>query len=160
MLFDTHRSKVAGQLGLAPAPVSATAASGAWLWTWALAIPSSSPHRAQAERFIAWATSRGYVRSVAARHGWIAVPPGTRKSTYASAQYLSAAPFAQSVYDAIVPGGAGDNAPTSQFGDVFEFEAIGDRTGQEIAKAVRHEQSVSTALKRAQNFALEQAGPR
>jgi len=158
MLFDPHRSKVAGQLGLAPAPISTTAISGAWLWTWTLAIPTSSLHRAQAERFIAWATSRSYIRSVAARHGWVAVPPGTRKSTYASTQYLSAAPFAQSVYEAIAPNSAAEGFGASQYGNVFAFEGIGDRTGQEIAKVLRHEQSASTALKRAQNFALEQLG--
>ena len=156
MLFDPHRSKVAGQLGLAPAPVGPSSVSGAWLWTWTLAIPTSSPHRPQAERFIAWATSRGYIRSVAARHGWIAVPPGTRKSTYASPQYLSAAPFAQSVYEAIAPSGAGEGFGASQYGNVFAFEGIGDRTGQEIARVLRHEQSVGMALRRAQNFALEQ----
>ena len=158
MLFDTHRSKVAAHLGLAPAPVSPAAVSGAWLWTWALAIPTSSQHRTQAERFISWATSRGYIRSVAMRQGWIAVPPGTRKSTYTSTQYLSAAPFAQAVYEAIVPSSGVEGSGMSQYGNVFAFEGIGDRTGQEIAKVLRHEQSVGTALKRAQNFALEQIG--
>ena len=158
MLFDARHSKVAGQLGFAAAPVGAGSSDSAWLWSWALAIPRTSRHAAEAQQFIAWATSRGYVQRVAQRQGWIAVPPGTRKSTYAYAQYRKAAPFAGFVLEAIEPRGSDAARPrvAGQYVSIPEFQAIGERTGQEIAKVLRHEQSVDTALKRAQNYALEQ----
>ena len=162
MLFDPKRSKVSAQLGYAPAPVAGNASGSAWLWSWALAIPASSSHKPEAGQFIAWATSQGYIQNVAAQDGWIAVPPGTRKSTYANPHYLKAAPFAQFVLDAIESADRGEQHaaakpyPTIQYVSIPEFQAIGDHTGQEIAKVLRHEQNVDKALKRAQNFALDQ----
>ncbi len=160
-LFDPKRSSVAGTLGFAAAPGSG-AKGGAWLWSWALAIPRTSPHHAQAEQFIAWATSQHYIQSVAERHGWVAVPPGTRASTYANANYLKAAPFARFVQEAIAQADSVDARsigapyPPLQYVSIPEFQAIGDRTGLEIANALKREQNVDKALKRAQNFALEQ----
>ena len=160
MLFDPRRSKVSGQLGYAPAPRFAPDKNGAWLWSWALAIPASSNHKPQAEQFIAWATSQGYIQSVANSEGWIAVPPGTRKSTYTHSQYRKAAPFAQFVLTAIENADAHDGSAKPyipiQYVSIPEFQAIAEQTGLEIAKVLRREQSVDKALKRAQNFALDQ----
>jgi sorbitol/mannitol transport system substrate-binding protein len=159
MLFDARRSKVAGQLGFAAAPVAAANPGGAWLWSWALAIPRSSQHRAEAQQFIAWATSPHYIALVAQQYGWVAVPPGTRQSTYTNPHYRKAAPFASFVLEAldpVGPNGSTRQLSAGQYVSIPQFQAIGDRTGQEIAKVLRREQSVDIALKRAQNFALEQ----
>ena len=48
-------------------------------------------------RYVAWATSKEYIEIAATElsGGWAAVPPGTRASTYANANYqAAAAPFA------------------------------------------------------------------
>ena len=48
-----------------------------------------------------WATSADYIKLVGETNGWTGVPPGTRKSTYANADYIKAAPFAEMVEQAI-----------------------------------------------------------
>lgn len=160
MLFDPRRSKVSGQLGYAPAPRFEAGKNSVWLWSWALAIPASSSHKPQAEQFIAWATSQSYIQNVASSEGWIAVPPGTRKSTYTQPQYLKAAPFAQFVLKAIENADASDDSSKPyipiQYVSIPEFQTIADQTGLEIAKILQREQTVDKALKRAQNFALDQ----
>ncbi len=160
MLFDARRSQVSAQLGFAPAPIAGERSDGAWLWSWALAIPSASQHKAQAAQFIAWATSQAYIRKVAQQHGWIAVPPGTRKSTYTNAQYAKAAPFASFVLKAIEAADVGMDPRRPyepvQYVSIPAFQAIGERAGADIAAALTGEQSVDKALRRAQNYALEQ----
>ena len=44
-----------------------------------------------------WATSKEYIKLVGEEDGWVAVPPGTRKSTYDNPEYQKAAPFAKLV---------------------------------------------------------------
>lgn len=162
MLFDAKRSRVAEQLGYVAAPVAVTDKGSAWLWSWALAIPNSSLHKKEAKEFIAWATSKTYIQSVAKNFGWIAVPPGTRKSTYANPNYLQAAPFAQFVLQAIESAdvrNAGVKARPYvgiQYAGIPEFPAIGNQVGAEIAKSLHGELSVKEALSRAQSFTVEQ----
>lgn len=162
MLFDPKRSTISAQLGYAPAPYATAASGSAWLWSWALAIPNSSKHQKEARQFITWATSKVYLQSVAAKHGWIAVPPGTRTSTYTDPRYLKAAPFASFVLNAIESADSMDSSAAPrpyvsiQYVSIPEFQVIGDNTGLEIAKMLRGEQSVDKTLKRAQNFAAEQ----
>lgn len=159
-LFDPKRSRVAARVGIAPAPASAMDTGSGWLWSWSLAVPTASRHPAEAARFAAWATSREYVQAIAQRHGWIAVPPGTRKSTLTDSRYLAAAPFAPAVREAIEAAGHADPAARTDIGlqyvPIPSFHAIGDRTGLEIARILRREQDVPTALGRAQNFARQQ----
>lgn len=161
MLFDAGRSMVSTQLGYAPAPNTGTGASR-WLWSWALAIPQSSSHKSEAQQFISWATSQNYIQAVADRGGWISVPPGTRASTYANAHYQKAAPFAQFVLNAIENADRKDESNALkpylplQYVSIPEFRAIGDQVGIEMAKVLRQEQSVTTALKLSQHFAIDQ----
>lgn len=161
LLFDPKRSKVATQLGFVAAP-SGAAGKSTWLWSWALAIPSSSEHKAEALQFIAWATSKEYIRNVARRRGWLAVPPGTRNSTYANQDYLNAAPFAQFALEAInsvtvKPAGTRLNSDSDvQFVGIPEYPALGTQVGQEMAKALRREQPVDEALRRSQALIEEQ----
>ncbi len=73
-----------------------------WFWAWALGIPATSKQQAAAKSFLAWATSKDYVKLVGETDGWISAPPGTRASTYANPDYIKAAPFAEMVKNAIL----------------------------------------------------------
>ena len=100
-LLEAKDSPVKGKNGYALAPVVKTKASG-WLWSWALAIPKSSPDSADAWKYIAWATSPGYIKAAGTKTkgGWAAIPPGTRLSTYRIPQYKkAAAAFASKMRD-------------------------------------------------------------
>ncbi len=152
LLLDPGRPMVAGRVGYVSAPVAATRKGAAWLWSWAFAIPESSRKKDAATMFISWATSREYIREVAKRHGWLAVPPGTRQSTYASEGYRKAAPFSDFVFDAIVHADIHDSSlepkPYAgiQYVGIPEFPAIGNQVGMEIEKALTGKISVKEAL--------------
>lgn len=134
----------------------------AWLWSWALAVPNSSRHKVEAAQFIAWATSKNYIGMVAKNHGWAAIPPGTRNSTYANESYLKAAPFARFVQSAIenahlreigMPPGV---YRETQFVSIPEFPAIGDQVGLQVVATLKGKQSVRQALSAAQALVTEQ----
>lgn len=105
-----------------------------------------------AKSFVKWATSKAYVQRVGETEGWVAAPPGTRKSTYASADYQKAAPFAATVLSAIESADptkqTKDPVPYTgiQFVAIPEFQGIGTQVGQAVAAAVTGEQSVDDAL--------------
>jgi sorbitol/mannitol transport system substrate-binding protein len=161
VLFDGRRSRVADQLGYAAAPAGPDGAGGGWLWSWALAIPSTSLQRNAARQFIAWATSKDYIREVARRFGPIAVPPGARRSTHADRAYRASAPFSQFVLDAIEsadsrrPGARETPEQGLQYVAIPEFPAIGNQVALEMAAALRGEQSADSALRRAQSDCVE-----
>ncbi|MCY4744240.1 sugar ABC transporter substrate-binding protein [Pelomonas sp. UHG3] len=154
-LYDARRSRVADKVGVVAAPRAVTARGSAWLWSWSLAVPHSSPRAAEAQAFIAWATSRGYIQSVAKRHGWVAVPPGTRRSTYASRDYRAAAPFHATVQAALA--NAEDDALTLnrhyvgiQYVGIPEFASIGGQVAVEVSRVLGGQVPVRDALQRAQ----------
>lgn len=153
VLFNPRQSRVAGKVAFVRAPSQTTSEGSAWLWVWAMAIPESSPNKALARRFIEWATSAAYIRGVARSEGWVAVPPGTRHSTYATEEYRAAAPFAEFVGQAILstqPKPAGRQYSGIQWVGIPEFPAIGHLVGDELAKAVAGRQSVGQSLQAAQ----------
>lgn len=157
-LYDARRSQVAGRVAVAAAPRAKTDRGAAWLWSWSLAVPQSSAHRAEAQAFIAWATSRPYIQAVAKQQGWVAVPPGTRMSTYQSPEYRAAAPFHAAVRAALdaADGHAkalnlNRNYTGVQHVGIPEFPAIGGQVAVEIAKALTGQQTVKQALQRAQD---------
>ncbi|MFM9433399.1 sorbitol/mannitol transport system substrate-binding protein [Janthinobacterium sp. CG_23.3] len=162
VLSNPLRSNVASQLGYVAAPGAPGRKGGAWLWSWALAVPNSSLHKAEAAQFIAWATSKNYIGMVAKYHGWAAIPPGTRKSTYQNENYLKAAPFAQFVLGAIESADQRDAGlkpglyREMQYVSIPEFPAIGDQVGQEMAATLSGRQSVRQALAAAQALVLRQ----
>lgn len=162
LLFDTQRSKVSEHLGYVQAPTAVTSKGAAWLWIWALAIPNSSTHKTEATKFISWATSKGYIESVARNRGWVAAPPGTRRSTYEKGSYLKEAPFAQFVLNAIESADIRNSTLKPkpylgiQYVTIPEFPAIGDQVGLEMAKMLRGEQSVDEALAKSQAKTLAQ----
>jgi ABC-type glycerol-3-phosphate transport system substrate-binding protein len=166
-IFNPSESKVADVTSFAPAPIAVTPKGSAWFWSWALGIPSSSGKADAAKEFLAWATSKEYVRMVGEKEGWVAAPPGTRKSTYEIQEYLEAAPFAGFVEAAMQSVDPSD--PTLepvpytgiQYVAIPEFQGIGTQVGQSIAAALAGQMSVDQALQGAQSSTertMRQAG--
>ncbi|MDB5541676.1 MAG: sugar transporter substrate-binding protein [Devosia sp.] len=157
-LADPAQSTVADKLAWAVSPsAAATDNHGNWLWAWTLAIPSSSQNIDAAKKFIDWATGPSYVTLVAGKDGWINVPPGTRASTYASADYKAAAPFAEPTLNAI--NAADTTHPTvqpvpyvgGQFVAIPEFQGIGTTVGQIFAGVLAGQTTVDDGLRQAQD---------
>jgi sorbitol/mannitol transport system substrate-binding protein len=155
-LSDPKTSKVSAQVGFAPAPDEGLGRSAGWLWTWALAVPASSRKAAAAKDFIRWAAGPAYSKLVAQRLGWLAVPPGTRKSLYTSPGYRHVARFADTTLDAI--NAVNPTSPTVkpvpyvgiQFAAIPEFQGIGTEVGQQFAAALAGQVSINDALAEAQ----------
>ncbi len=91
-IYDPKQSQVADKVAFTKAPVEVTPNGSSWAWSWNLAIPASSKKVEAAKSFLKWATSKQYVELVGKSEGWVAVPPGTRQSTYANEEYKKAAP--------------------------------------------------------------------
>jgi sorbitol/mannitol transport system substrate-binding protein len=150
-------STVADKVGFALAPDKGLGKRGNWLWAWSLAVPAGSQKVDAAEKFISWATSKHYAELVASKEGWANVPPGTRTSLYANADYQAAAPFAKMTLDSI--NAADPTHPTVkpvpyvgvQFVAIPEFEGIGTTVGQLFSAALAGQSSVDDALKQAQD---------
>lgn len=167
ILSDPGQSGVATKVGFAPAPIAVTSRGAHWLWAWALGVAQSTEHRSEAMKFIAWATSKEYVNSVAELKGWGATPPGTRYSTYENSRYHQAAPYAQLVFaalnsvDAAHPSAQPVPYTGIQYVSIPEFQAIGTQTGQLIAGVLAGRRSLDSALASAQllaDRAVRQAG--
>ena len=149
-------STVADKVGFALAPDKGLGKRGNWLWAWSLAVPAGSQKVEAAEKFIGWATSKHYLDLVASKEGWANVPPGTRTSLYANADYQKAAPFAKMTLDSI--NSADPTKPTVkpvpyvgvQFVAIPEFEGLGTTVGQLFSAALAGQSSVDDALKQAQ----------
>ncbi|KAJ0337011.1 hypothetical protein COL154_014327, partial [Colletotrichum chrysophilum] len=139
---DPKASKVADKVGYALAPDKGLGKRGNWLWAWSLAIPAGTQKAEAAEKFVAWATSKDYLKLVADKDGWANVPPGTRTSLYKNPNYLKAAPFAKITLKAM---DAADTEHPSvqkvpytggQFVSIPEFQGIGTAVGQQFSAAV------------------------
>jgi ABC-type glycerol-3-phosphate transport system substrate-binding protein len=157
-VFDPSQSDVADSVGFTAAPVAETEKGSAWFWAWSLAIPSSSSKIDTAKDFLSWATSEEYVNLVGEEKGWVAVPPGTRLSTYENQNYLDAAPFAETVLEAIRSADPSD--PTAeevpytgiQYVAIPEFQGIGTAVGQQISAALAGQMTPEQALQSAQSL--------
>ena len=155
-VYDPKQSQVADKIAFAASPVTDKdpKASG-WFWSWNLAIPTSTKQTDAAKKFVAWATSKDYIKMVGESEGWVAAPPGTRVSTYDSPEYQKAAPFAPTVLKAIET--TDPKHPTVnpvpytgvQFVAIPEFQAIGTNVGQDIAAALAGQDTGAAALKKA-----------
>jgi sorbitol/mannitol transport system substrate-binding protein len=152
-------STVADKVGYALAPDNGLGKRGNWLWAWSLAIPAGTQKAAAAEKFVSWATSKGYLELVASKEGWANVPPGTRTSLYNNPEYQKAAPFAKMTLDSI--NSADPTHPTVkpvpyvgvQFVAIPEFQGLGTTVGQLFSAALAGQMSVDDALKQAQDAA-------
>jgi sorbitol/mannitol transport system substrate-binding protein len=154
---NAKESQVADKVGFALAPDTGMGKRGNWLWAWSLAIPAGSQKVEAAEKFISWATSKAYAELVAGKEGWANVPPGTRTSLYANADYQAAAPFAKMTLDSI--NSADPTKPTVkpvpyvgvQFVAIPEFAGLATTVGQLFSAALAGQMSVDDALKQAQD---------
>ncbi len=167
LLFDKKQSQVADEVGFAPIPTGSYTGGPTWLWSWNLAIPASSKQQDAARTFITWATSKEYVALVAKQNGWVAVPPGTRQSTYDNPDYKAVAPFAGFVLTAINsanPTGQTEHPRPytgAQFVAIPEFQGIGTQVGQTMAGVLTGQDTVDQALASAQSATartMRQAG--
>jgi sorbitol/mannitol transport system substrate-binding protein len=157
----TTYPSMAKQTGYAFAPTQMTKSSG-WLWTWSLGIPQGVANRDAAWKFVSWATSKQYDTLVAKKYGWSAVPPGTRTSLYHNPSYLNAASAFAPITLASIDG-TDPNHPTLhpvpyvgvQYVDIPQFETLGLQVAQQIAGAIAGSESVSQALKTAQQDASQ-----
>jgi sorbitol/mannitol transport system substrate-binding protein len=155
-------SLFADEVGFALAPDTGLGKRGNWLWAWSLAIPASSEKQDAAKAFINWATGPDYAALVAETKGWVAVPPGTRRSLYENSNYLDAAAFAQVTLDSM--GTADPTNPTVdpvpytgvQFVAIPEFAGIATQVGQEFSSALAGNQSASQALENAQELTVDE----
>ena len=157
LLSNPKESQVYNKVGFARAPIEKYPNGSNWLWAWALAVPNTSKSPEAAQKFIAWATSKEYIQLVAAQNGWVAVPPGTRTSTYNNPNYQKAAPFAsivlKSIQSADIARPSAQPTPYKgiQYVDIPEFQAIGSSVGQTMAAALTNRLSVEQALQQSQN---------
>jgi sorbitol/mannitol transport system substrate-binding protein len=153
---DPKQSKVADQMAFAQAPTAVTPKGANWLWSWNLAIPAGSKKVDAAQKFVTWATSKDYIQLVGKTNGWANVPTGTRKSTYANADFQKAARFASAELKAIESANPNDSTlPKSpytgvQFAAIPEFQSIGIAVGQQMSAALAGKTSVDAALKAGQ----------
>ena len=153
---DPKQSKVADKVAFVQAPTAVTPKGSNWLWSWNLAIPASSKNPAAAQKFITWATSKDYINLIAKADGWHAVPTGTRKSTYANAEFQKVAKFATEEKKAIDSANPNDSTlPKSpyvgvQYAAIPEFQAIGLAVGQQMSAALAGKVTVDAALKTSQ----------
>lgn len=161
-VYDPKQSKVASAVGFAAAPTGVTPKGSAWFWAWSLAIPSTTKHAKAARSFVAWATSKAYIRMVGEKQGWVALPPGTRASTYALPEYQKAAPFAATVLMSIKSADPADPTMNKvpytgiQYVSIPEFQGIGAAVGQQMAAALTGQETVDQALKNAQHLATRE----
>ena len=155
-LSDPKFSQVADKIAFAKAPIAVTEKGKGFSWSWGLSIPASTKKEDAAQKFINWATSKEYVKLVADTDGWITVPTGNRKSTYANPEFQKVSKFgamelkaieAVDVHDATLPKSPYQGV---QFAGIPEFQAIGTSVGQEISAALAGKKSVADALKAGQ----------
>jgi sorbitol/mannitol transport system substrate-binding protein len=166
-IYNKSNSQVFDKTAFTAAPVQATDHGSGWFWSWALAIPSTSRQIDAAKSFLAWSTSKDYVKLVGDSEGWTVAPPGTRKSTYDNPAYIKAAPFAETVEKAILS--ADITHPTLnpvpytgiQYVAIPEFQAMGTQVGQLMSAVLADKTTVDDALKQAQadvTATMQQAG--
>lgn len=154
-------SSVADKVGFALAPDNGLGKRGNWLWAWSLAVPAGSQKSEAAQKFISWATSKGYLDLVASKEGWANVPPGTRTSLYMNPEYQKV-PFAKMTLDSI--NAADPNNPTVkpvpyvgvQFVAIPEFQGLATTVGQIFSAALAGEKTADEALAEAQDAATRE----
>jgi sorbitol/mannitol transport system substrate-binding protein len=158
---NPKESKVADKVGFALAPDNGLGKRGNWLWAWSLAIPAGTQKADAAQKFVAWATSKGYTELVAAKEGWANVPPGTRTSLYANAEYAKV-PFAKMTLDSI--NSADPTNPTVkpvpyvgvQFVAIPEFAGLATTVGEIFSAALAGQKTADAALAEAQDAAVRE----
>ncbi|WP_397545372.1 ABC transporter substrate-binding protein [Saccharopolyspora gloriosae] len=159
-LEDPKESNVSGKVGYANAPTGPGGKPASWLYTWALAVPKTTEMSDDAWDFIAWSTSKNYLRTVGENLGWQNLPPGSRRSTYEMPEYKkAAAAFGQQTLHGIsrVDQTRPSSQPTPyeglQFVRIPEFVDLGTRVSQQMSAAISGAKTVDEALEQAQQYA-------
>jgi sorbitol/mannitol transport system substrate-binding protein len=99
------------------------------------------------------------VKLVADTDGWIVVPTGNRRSTYAYPEFQKVSKFGAMELMAIQSVDPSDaTLPKSpykgvQFAAIPEFQSIGTSVGQQISAALAGKETVDAALKAGQQIA-------
>ena len=157
--LEAADSPVKGKIGYAAAPVLKTSSSG-WLYAWSWGIEQASEKKANAWKFVSWASGKDYEKLVGRELGWSRVPAGKRASTYQIPEYIDQSKaFAAPTLDAIKsadplnPGVQPRPASGIQFVDIPEFPGLGTQVSQYVSSAIAGQLSVSTALERGQRLA-------
>jgi sorbitol/mannitol transport system substrate-binding protein len=168
LLTNPKTSKAAKDIGFAYAPTKVTPRGSHWLWAWSLTMEASSKKKDAAFKFLTWATSKNYIKLVAAKNGWGSVPPGTRISTYKNPKYQKAAgAFAGIVLNSMLTADPTKSTLQKvpyvgvQFVGIPEFQRIGTLVTQNLAGAVAGSKSVDSALETSQRQVtriMKQAG--
>ena len=167
LVYDKTSSQVWDKTAFTAAPHGVTSNGTGWFWAWAMGIPTTSKNQEAAKSFLAWSTSKEYIKLVGDTFGYTVLPPGTRISTYANPEYIKAAPFAETVKASILT--ADITKPSMnpvpyvgiQYVAIPEFQAMGTQVGQLVASALAGQSTVDAALKQAQDSVsstMEQAG--
>ncbi|MCF8568003.1 sugar ABC transporter substrate-binding protein [Alicyclobacillus tolerans] len=162
-LWDPSTSKVSNNIGMVYAPYAVTKNGDGWLWTWALGIEAGSKHKADAFKFLEWATSPSYLKLVAQKYGWVNVPPGTRLSLYSNPNYLKAAPFAHTVLSQMEMMSVSHptNHPVPYLASSWlalpNFDEMGTQIGQIMSAVEAGKESVSQALQQSNQIAAQGA---
>jgi sorbitol/mannitol transport system substrate-binding protein len=161
--LEAADSPVKGKIGYVAAPVVKTQSSG-WLYAWSWSIEQASKKKADAWKFISWASGKDYENLVGSKIGWASVPAGKRASTYENAQYLKiAGAFAEPTRKAIEsadpenPGVQPRPVIGIQFMDIPEFTDLGTQVSQDISSAIAGRMSVDAALEKGQKLASDVA---
>ncbi|MFC9678906.1 ABC transporter substrate-binding protein [Streptomyces sp. NPDC056948] len=158
--IEADGSSVKGKVGYVPAPHDRTDRAG-WLWTWAWGVQKASDDKDAAWEFISWASSKEYQEQVGQEMGWTSAPAGNRKSLYSNPEYQQAAgAWYRQEYTAATDSadpkspGVGPRPYTGiGFLGIPEFAVLGTAVSQQIASAIAGQQSVDTALDKAQDLA-------
>ncbi|CAM5375394.1 ABC transporter substrate-binding protein [Streptomyces purpurascens] len=158
--IEADGSSVKGKVGYVPAPHDRTDKAG-WLWTWAWGVQKASDDKDAAWEFISWASSKEYQDQVGQEMGWTSAPAGNRKSLYSNPEYQQAAgAWYRQEYSAATDSadpkspGVGPRPYTGiGFLGIPEFAVLGTAVSQQIASAIAGQQSVDTALEKAQDLA-------
>lgn len=167
VITDPKQSPIAADVGFAFAPTKATPKGAHWLWAWSLAMEGSSKHKDDAFKFLTWATSKKYIRLIAADKGWGNVPPGTRLSTFSDSNYKKAVPsgglILESIQTADPTNSTLNKVPYTgvQFVGIPEFQQIGTQVTQNLAAALTGATTVAAALDLSQQQVtrtMQQAG--
>jgi sorbitol/mannitol transport system substrate-binding protein len=161
-LCDETKSQVSKMVAFSKVPIAITPNGAHWLWSWGFAIPNAAKSPEAAQKFVLWATSKEYIKMVAAGAGWASAPPGTRKSTYDNPDYRKATPFAGVVSTEIETADLKNPAikPVKytgiQFVAIPEFQSIGSVFGKNIADVLDGKLTVDQALESSAAAAAQQ----
>jgi sorbitol/mannitol transport system substrate-binding protein len=165
-LLEASDSPVKGKNGYVAAPVKDTSNAG-WLWSWALAIPKTTSKQDLAWKYVSFATGPQYLKEAGSQipGGWAALPPGTRKSTYAIPQYKQAAKaFAKPTLDAISAAPINNPGTTKrpglpgvQYVGVPQFQDVGNQCTEQFSAVIAGRTSIDSALKNCQDIASQAA---